>query len=63
MIYFKALGTFCQLYAFTDTRFPSLYNFISLRSFCKNDKKSCFQMFYKIGIPKIFAIFIGKHLC
>ena len=45
MIYFKALGTFCQLYAFTDTRFPSLYNFISLRSFCKKDKKSCFQMF------------------
>ena len=26
-------------------------------------RSSCLQLFFKIGYPKIFAIFTGKHLC
>ena len=31
--------------------------------FLQNTISSLTQMFFKIGIPKNFAIFIGKHLC
>ena len=29
----------------------------------KSFRSSCFQIFFKIAVLKIFAIFTGKHLC
>ena len=31
--------------------------------FLQNTRSSFMQMFFKIGVPKIFALFTGKHLC